>query len=478
MKFRRESRPPRVLYLSFYFPPSRASGVYRARATANHLADHGWDVTAFAAPLTFLYDVIGSVDEELASTVHPGITVERPHLALYRWQRDLRQFGRFRGSLPAVSRKLFDWREHKIFPEQYASWAVNSVKRALRLHAKQRFDVVLATGNPFASFAAAWAFHKLTNVPYVIDYRDSWTLDLFADEPAFPAEHPAWKWERRIMRDAGSAVFVNDALRTWHAERYPGSAADMLVVPNGWDPDLLQLTPPTDTADGDDTAGAADSAAGERRPLQFGYLGTVTNNQPVEAMAEAFKLARSHPDLAEAELNIHGHLGFFQDSQAFFMERLGLDDGGNVDPDNDTGLRYRGPVSKTDVGSVYEHNDVLVFLAGGGRYVTSGKIFEYMASGRPIVSVHAPDIAAREVLEGYPLWFNANSLEVDELAQSFIAAGKAARDCGPEQRAAARQHAQKYARAILLRPLEARLRTLAGRPPAESGDPQDAQVAS
>jgi glycosyltransferase involved in cell wall biosynthesis len=459
MKSRRETRPPRILYLSFYFPPSRASGVYRARATANFLADHGWDVTAFAAPLAFLYDVIGSVDEDLASTVHPDVAVERPHLSLYRWERDLRRYGRFRGSLPTVSRRFFEWREKKVFPEQYASWAVNSVRRALQLHRKRKFDVILATGNPFASFAGAWAIHKLTGVPYVVDYRDSWTLDLFEDRDAFPPGHPAWNWEKRILREAGAAVFVNDALRTWHAERYPKAADRMLVVPNGWDPDLLQLSPavtePAATA-------AADGDAVERHALQFGYLGTVTNNQPVEAMAEAFRLARQHPDLAGAELNIHGHLGFFKGSGSFFMNRLGLGAAGEVDRGNDMGLRYRGPVSKTDVGSVYEQNDVLVFLAGGGRYVTSGKIFEYMASGRPIVSVHAPDIAACEVLDGYPLWFNADSLEIDALAQSFIAAGKAARDCTPAQRTAARQHAQKYARSLLLRPLEVRLRDLAG----------------
>ncbi|MCP9967991.1 hypothetical protein [Actinomadura madurae] len=41
---------PRLLYLAFYFPPSRASGVYRPRATANRLTELGWDVTVFAAP--------------------------------------------------------------------------------------------------------------------------------------------------------------------------------------------------------------------------------------------------------------------------------------------------------------------------------------------------------------------------------------------------------------------------------------------
>jgi glycosyltransferase involved in cell wall biosynthesis len=447
-----QSRRPRVLYLAFYFPPSRASGVYRARATANHLAGHGWDVTVLAAPLEFLHGVIGSVDEALLGTVDPRVRVERPELDLSPWEHNLREFGRFRGTFPVLARRMQDRRDRKDFPERYASWAWDGVRRALKLHAKDPFDVVVATGNPFASFAGAERFSRRTGVPYVIDYRDSWTLDLFTDGPAFPDGHPAYDWEKKVIGGAASVVFVNNALREWHAERYPAAAASMMVVPNGWDPDVL-------------TAGGAETPADPTRPLQFGYLGTLTNNQPVEQMVEGFRRAREHPDLAGAELNIHGHLGFFQHAPALLRERLGLGpDGAPLTGAADAGVRYRGPVSKTDVASVYESNDVLVFLAAGGRYVTSGKIFEYMASGRPIVSVHAPDIAAREVLEGYPLWFNAGSLEPDALAQSIIAAGKAARDCTPEQRAAARRHADVYARATLLDPFEARLRSLVRRP--------------
>lgn len=97
----RSDRRPRVLYLAFYFPPSRASGVYRARATANFLASKDWDVTVCAAPLDFLYDVIGSVDEGLSETVDPSIRVERPALNQYSWQQDLRSYSRLRRSFPS-----------------------------------------------------------------------------------------------------------------------------------------------------------------------------------------------------------------------------------------------------------------------------------------------------------------------------------------------------------------------------------------
>lgn len=444
-----DPRRPRLLYLAFYFPPSRASGVYRARATANHFAAAGWDVTVYAAPLPFLYNVVGSVDDKLLETVDPRITVVRPDLDLFRWEHELREMSWLRGTMPTIARDLYNWRENRKFPEQYVSWAKSATKQALAQHREHKFDAVLATGNPFSAFASAWWFHKRTNVPYVIDYRDSWTLDLFDDKPAFPPGHPAWKWEKRVIGKAANTIFVNNALRTWHAERYPNAADRMLVVPNGWDPELLDVTP-----------AEPDMPSAPHHTLKYNYLGTVTTRQPVEEMGAAFDIARRHPDLADAELNIYGHLGFFRHSPASFMGRLGLDVHGGAHPETDTGIRLRGPVSKTDVSKVYSESDVLVFMAAGGRYVTSGKIFEYMASGRPIVSVHAPDIAAREVLDGYPLWFNPESLEPNQVAQSFIEAGKAARDAGPDLRAAAREHAAKFERNRLLAPLEAQMRRL------------------
>ena len=447
------SRPkaPRLLYIAFYFPPSRASGVYRARATANHFAAAGWDVTVLAAPLRFLYDVIGSVDEKLSETVDPRIHVERPDLDLTRWEGDLHSMSWLQGTVPGAALKLHRWREERYFPEQYVSWARNCVTTALEAHRREPFDAVMATGNPFAAFAAAWEINKAAGIPYVADYRDSWTLDLFSDQPAFPPKHPAWGWEQRIIGDSSHTVFVNNALRAWHADRYPKAAERMMVVPNGWDPDLLDVGPAT-------------GASGEDRPLRFGYLGTVTRKQPVVELAEAFHQAREYPELAGAELNIHGHLGFFKSSHAGFLPLLGLDLNGEPDPELDHGLRLRGPVSKTEVAGVYEHNDVLVFLAAGGKYVTSGKIFEYMATGKPIVSVHAPEIAAREVLEGYPLWFTADSLEPGLVAKAMVEAGRAARALTPQQQTEARAYADRFQRDNLLEPLEDAIRAMVRRP--------------
>ncbi|HEY6595291.1 MAG TPA: glycosyltransferase [Asanoa sp.] len=435
----KRTRKPRILYLSFFFPPSRASGVFRGRATANHLAQAGWDVTVVTAPREFFERHLGAaVDETLEATVDPRVRVVRPPMNFRNWDRDVRQFGFWRTNFPTVSDRIYAQTQKRIFPEHYLSWIPGVLRATARLHARHRFDVILATGNPFVSFAAAWFLGKALRRPYVVDYRDAWIFNQFTETITFPEGSPARSWEDRVLRDAAEIVFVNNGMRQWHAERYPFAADRMTVVPNGWEPEIL-TRPAYRPADPD-------------RPLRFGYLGTVTPYMPLAELFAGWRRARDHPLVADAELDIHGHLGFFPHQVDLIRQRLPLHDG--------IGVRYLGPFGKADAAKVYAEMDGLVFCVPGARYVTTGKVFEYMASGKPIVSVHRPDIAAAEVLTGYPLWFAGSRLHADSVAESFIAAAKAARDVDKASHEAALSHADKYTRDATLSPWETRLRAL------------------
>jgi glycosyltransferase involved in cell wall biosynthesis len=435
----KRTRRPRILYLSFFFPPSRASGVFRGRATANHLAQAGWDVTVLTAPREFFQrHLAAAVDETLEAMVDPRVVVKRPRIAFRHWERDVRRFGRLRGTFPTVTDKFYGLALTHIFPEHYLPWAPAVLSAATRMHARKPFDVILATGNPFVSFATAWMLGRTLRRPYVVDYRDAWTFNQFTEEVTFPDGSPARRWEARVLRDAAEIVYVNDGMRQWHAQRYPGAADRMTVVPNGWEPEII--------------ARPAFRPAPPGRPLRFGYLGTVTPQLPLEELFEGWRQARHHPLLADAELDIHGHLGFFPHQVDLLRDRMPLHE--NV------GVRYLGPFGKADAAKVYAEMDALVFCVPGARYVTTGKVFEYMASGKPIVSVHQPEIAAGEVLSGYPLWFAGDRLDADSVAASFVAAAKAARDLDRPTYAAALRHADGYTRDATLSPWEKRLRAL------------------
>lgn len=433
-----DAHPPRLLYLAFYFPPTRASGVYRSRATANHFAAAGWDVTVVTAQREFFRDYIRSYDPSLEATVDPRVTVERVDTPTARWERDLHRYGWLRGNFPALATRIRQRWDTLGFPEAYAPWIPRVVRRCRALHRRRPFDLVLATGNPHAAFGAAWLLHKLYRTPFVVDYRDSWTLDLYHDRPAVPDRSAAARWERRILRDAARATFVNEALLDWHRRRYPDYADRMGVLANGWEPDLLSEPAATVPLPG--------------QPLRLGYLGTMTRYMPLEEFFEGWRLARKELVLEDASVRMHGHLGYFQNTAGQIRSAIPVDEGINVS--------YAGPVSKIDATRTYDSIDVLLLILAGSKYVTSGKVYEYLATGKPIVSVHEPHCAAREPLRDYPLWFPARSLDPGAIRDALVAAATAARRMTTDDLQAARLYARRFTRDVQLAPFERELRAL------------------
>ena len=438
---------PRLLFIAFFFPPTRASGVYRARAIANHFTSAGWDVTVITPPREFFRDYLDSYDATLEPTVDPRVRIERVPFYGWHWEPDLRRYGMLRGNFPAVATKWRRWSEELLFPELYSPWIPKVVARAVTVHRRSPFDVVLATCNPYSSFAAARVIAKLCHVPYAIDFRDSWTMNQYTEEqPSGPARRRK-RHERQAVAGASVVSFVNAAQRDWHAAQYPESADHMIVVENGWEPELLGDVP------------AAPAPA--NRPVLFSYIGTMTRYMPLELFFQGWQLARSEPVLAGAVARMYGYLGFVRTGTA--TVRALLPDSGA------SGVEYRGSVAKAEVARVYAEADVLLLILPGSRMVTSGKVYEYMATGKPIVSVHEPESSASAALSGYPLWFPVTAMDPRAVRDALLRAATAARDLRHETVVAAKSYAARYTRDAQLQPLEARLRAVIGFVP----DPPD-----
>jgi glycosyltransferase involved in cell wall biosynthesis len=419
-------RQPHVVLIVLGFPPSSGSGAYRGLGFANHLVDLGWKVTVLTVTEDFFDLVTHARDDSLLPLVDERVRVERVPMRMQHLVGDYRAWGAFRGNFRQVHDDLWRLLQRHAFPERYAGWIPGLVRALRRLHKEDPVDVVLASGNPWSAFAAAWALHRLKGVPYVMDYRDAWTLDQFSGEPAFAPGDPAWRWERRLVRDAARVIFVNEGMREWYAARYPEAADVMRVVPNGYDPEVV----------GDIPFRAPVAGA----PLRFGYVGTVTEVLPHEVVWKAWELVREK--LPDAEFDIYGRLGFFARSAKRLRAML---------PDPSTsGVHFRGPVAKSGIGEVYGSLDVLVLLIPGSRYVTTGKVFENLAVGKPVVLACEPDSDAVTVSRGHPLVHAVDELTPEAVAEALLAAAEQARRTTPQQAADALEHARIFERGRLV----------------------------
>ncbi len=433
------SRRPHLLYIAFHFVPSRGSGVFRARATANYFVRAGWDVTVLTVTRDFFTRVTRSADLDLEKTIDPAVVVERVPMRLAPQGPEIASMGWLQANLPGIYGKFWALLRKVPFPDRYASWIPAASRRAVEIGRAHPVDVIVATGNPFASFLVARLAGRILNRPYVMDFRDSWTLNQFTEGDAFRRGHPARVWEGYLVRHAERVVFVNEPQLEWHAQRYPKSAERMSVIENGYDPELLGDVP-FRVPDPD-------------RPLRFGYVGTITDQIPMAEFLAAWRTARAaEPVLAGATMDFFGHLGFFGATDT--------PPGLLIEAAADVGVSWKGPVGKTEVAQAYAGLDVLAMLIPSSRYVTAGKVYEYMAAGKPIVAVHEPWTNASEPLRDYPLWFPVTGLEPRDIRPALRAAGEAARSYELDDHLACRKHAESFARDLLMAPLERDLRGL------------------
>jgi hypothetical protein len=193
--------------------------------------------------------------------------------------------------------------------------------------------------------------------------------------------------------------------------------------------------------------------------VRFGYIGTVSGKVPVGAFLDGWRLAHDAGGALEgATAEIWGYLGFHSGPQPD-LEAL-------IERHADVGVRYAGPLPKGQVRDTYERFDALLLILGTGLYVTSGKVYEYLSSGLPIVSVHSPGNAASDVLRGYPLWFPVADLEPASVAAAVTAAAEAARTAEPEVRSACVAFGERYSRDVQLRPRVDHLREVVASPTA------------
>lgn len=430
---------PHLLYVAWGYPPCRGSGVYRAWATANAFAAAGWDVTVMTVPRE-VFTMSTGIDESLEKSIDPSIEIVRVPFHSAAYENDLRTWSAFRAHTPELWNVMDARREQRAFPERtYGSWRPGLEAAAEEVHQRHPVDLVLGTANPNVDFVPGLHLHSKYGVPYVMDYRDAWQLDVFSGARTTSPGSEVAELEARLIENAHAVWFVNEPILRWHAELYPSSAHRFRVVANGYDESPVH--PDTD-------------ASGEE--LVFGYVGTISAAVPVAELLEGWKRARElSPPLQNARIELWGHLNHTGIPNQSIISRL--------ETFNENGITYRGPVAKRDIGRVYGRFDALLLVLGTGRYVTSGKVFEYAATGLPIASVHDPGNAASDVLREHPAWFATDDLSADSIADTLLQTAEAARSQTHSDRERTREWAARFQRAGQLDPRIAELREFVDR---------------
>jgi len=237
-----------ALFICYHFAPESASGTHRGLHFFRHLSSAGVSVQVITRQLESETLVDSSLlrlvpDPSCVTRVAPGrplgdavASVRLPRLTPRRGQSTaVREAVGGGSSASAVGRRLSSLspRSHlalqSVFPDPQRGWYVPARRVALEIAARCHPAFVFSTGPPWTALRVAHYVARARGCPLVLDFRDPWFPEMGrgSDYRHGWARHTARRWLASMIREAELVIFNSPAI-----ERMTAAAFDDLKRPS------------------------------------------------------------------------------------------------------------------------------------------------------------------------------------------------------------------------------------------------------
>ncbi|MBN1949721.1 MAG: glycosyltransferase [Bacteroidales bacterium] len=373
--------PKKVLIITYYWPPAGGPGVQRWLKFARYLPD--FNVEPFILTVDEKKASYAFYDPSLEDEVRKDLTVFRTSTRefytfylKFTGRRQIPFSGFVQESGISFKEKVIRFlRTHLFIPDPRLGWNRFAYKKAREVLRQENITQIITTGPPHSSHLIGLKLKKkLPHVNWIADFRDPWTHIFFFDQlnhsPYSRLRHK--KLEHRVIDKSDKVIVVGHSMKSGFLKDYPELVPDKIVIiPNGFDDN--------DFIPGDSIT---------ESDFVITYTGTLAANYPLEALTNAIKtINKEHKGVVK--LRIIGEINF--DIQEEVIQQIGQESVEFVPR-----LAHAKAIEYLFRSSMQL---IIIPEAIGNESILTGKIFEYLASGKPILGIGPEDGDASQVLK-------------------------------------------------------------------------------
>lgn len=345
----------KVLIIAQQFPPVGGIGVHRVTKFVKYLPSFGWQPIV----LTISPDFYSISDHSFLKDISNDVEIHRTKYS-----------------------------NHDKLTNKGLEWLPFALLKAIKLQKIHNFNAVYITGNPYMPFLVGYFINKLFNVPYILDFRDAWTLSHYLP---LTTENKNWRGrlyskivspksiEKLVIRNADKVIFVSEETRQDHIVYYKNENKDKFtVITNGFDADdvFVELGMKNKNVDGVLNISHIGNFARYRTP--YNLINAVNNI-----------IDEDHNYKKNFIINFVG--GYFNDIDV--KEEVEI-----LTAKYSGSFNLIGIVPHNEAIKWLKDADVLLLITGGNRKEQPAKIFEYIATGKPIFALAPENGATAKVL--------------------------------------------------------------------------------
>ncbi|MBJ6118449.1 glycosyltransferase family 4 protein [Pontibacter sp. BT310] len=393
-----------LLYISYYWPPSGGPGVQRGLKFCKYLPQFG------------VLPGILTVDEAQASyaLLDPTFEKEIPEgIEVYRTptSEPFEYYKKLSGKkeIPYsgfANQKTKDTFLDKVFkfvrgnlfiPDARVGWNKHALKKAEELIVAGKYKAILTTSPPHSTQLIGLKLKQKYKLPWVADLRDPWTNIHYYDQLLHTpiARRLDEKFERQVLEQADAIIVTSEDTKRLFLNKPANVHADKIhVIPNGYDEEdfLFPSNPPQDT-------------------FLITYTGTITENYNIDVFLKVLATLLS----THSEINYKlRFVGKVSEGVKLRIEKAGL-----------LGITEYIPFVPHQEAIKYMMESTLLLLSIADVDTVyanvPGKLFEYLASNKPIVALGPVHSAMDQIIDecgaGRLFHYTAYDLMLDHLTQ-------------------------------------------------------------
>ncbi len=381
-----------ILYIAYYFPPLGGPAAMRSLKNVKYLAQLGYQVQVLTVrPALIRFPK----DPSLLKEIPAGVKVWRAFCPDATWL--------FKLLWGLKLNSLVRFIQHKVLiPDHEVLWlpfAKRILHRIVR-HNPQISVAVISSGPP-SSLSLGLLLKCRHRIPFICDFRDEWTNNPERINIDFPATTQSRElvMESRVLSAAGGISYLSQLMRDNFCRSYPFlENKPSAIIPNGFDDsDFEGLTASTDA-----------------NVFRLVYCGSFYDRrqpsplwQAILSLVEAKKL-----DPNKFRVDIYG-----RNTRSFVLDRFAsnpvLERIVNLHPF----LGYRDSLQE-----LLRATALLLYIPSGKNTesVLTGKIFDYLRTGKPVLAIVPPAGLAAELLTKAGIGYIADHQDLPGIAERLM----------------------------------------------------------
>ena len=372
----------KILIITYYWPPAGGPGVQRLLKLAKYLPEFGWKPIIFT-PENPSYPL---VDESLIKDIPEDLEIIKtkiwePYQLAEKLNKSNKKFkaGQFDvGNNQSWKSKLSIWVRGNFFiPDARVFWVNPSVKFLEQYLKINNIDVVVTSGPPHSLHLIGLNLKKkFPNIKWIADFRDPWTEISYYKH--LKLTNKSDKKHRQLESEVFKNADITLATSYTDAENFRKNGANALCITNGFD-------------ESDSSKSKTQTPSDSLKKFTLSYIGVLEQLRNPENLWKALDdLIKTNADFAENfRLKFVGRI---DDKILSSIETSSLKN--HIDS-----LGYLSHDKAIDEMSSSSILLITNFPNESSKGIIPGKIFEYLATGKQIISFGPNDADVSKILD-------------------------------------------------------------------------------